>query len=277
MSYIPVDEDGIIRMDKLRNALRSDTSLITIMTANNEIGTIQPISEIAGIAAEKGITFHTDAVQAIGAIKIDVQELNVSMLSMSAHKLHGPKGVGALYIRRGTRITSLIQGGSQETKKRAGTENVPGIVGLGKAINLAAADLEERNIKIKSLRDYLIDKVLSGIPYTRLNGDKKRRLPGNANFSFEFIEGESLLLYLDQKGVSASSGSACTSGSLDPSHVLLAIGLPHELAHGSLRLTLNETNTKDEIDYVLEVLPPIVKRLREMSPLYEKAKRESEV
>lgn len=272
VTYLPVDNYGMICLEDLKAAITDRTILISIMYANNEIGTIQPIEEIGKIARERNIYFHTDAVQAVGNVKIDVKAQNIDMLSLSAHKFYGPKGVGALYIRKGTRIVNLITGGGQERGKRAGTENVPGIVGLGKAIELATEDIDSYNEKLLKLRTKLINGVMERIPYTRLNGHPEKRLPGNANFSFEFIEGESLLLNLDMKGIAASSGSACTSGSLDPSHVLLAIGLPHEIAHGSLRLTLGDENTEEDIDYVLEVLPEIVQRLRDMSPLYEKVK-----
>ena len=244
------------------------------MFANNEIGTIQPIKEIGNIAKEKGIYFHTDAVQAIGHIKIDVNELNIDMLSMSAHKFYGPKGIGALYIRQGVKIDPLIAGGGQERNRRAGTENVPGIVGMGKAIELAYENLDAHNSKLISLRERLIKKVFENIDYVRLNGHPTNRLPGNVNFCFKFIEGESLLLSLDMEGIAGSSGSACTSGTLDPSHVLLAIGLPHEIAHGSLRLTLGDFNSEEEVDYVVEKLIEIVARLRAMSPLYDKAKED---
>lgn len=272
VTYLPVDSYGMISLDDLKAAITDETILISIMYANNEIGTIQPIDEIGKIAKERKIYFHTDAVQAVGNVKIDVKAQNIDMLSLSAHKLYGPKGIGALYIRKGTKIINLITGGGQERGKRAGTENVPGIVGLGKAIELAAENIESYNEKLLGLRKKLIDGVMEKIPYTRLNGHPEKRLPGNANFCFQFIEGESLLLNLDMKGIAASSGSACTSGSLDPSHVLLAIGLPHEIAHGSLRLTLGDENTEEDVDYVLAVLPEIVDRLRNMSPLYEKVK-----
>lgn len=272
VTYLPVDSYGMISLDDLKAAITDETILISIMYANNEIGTIQPIDEIGKIAKERKIYFHTDAVQAVGNVKIDVKAQNIDMLSLSAHKLYGPKGIGALYIRKGTKIINLITGGGQERGKRAGTENVPGIVGLGKAIELATENIESYNEKLLGLRKKLIDGVMEKIPYTRLNGHPEKRLPGNANFCFQFIEGESLLLNLDMKGIAASSGSACTSGSLDPSHVLLAIGLPHEIAHGSLRLTLGDENTEEDVDYVLEVLPEIVDRLRNMSPLYEKVK-----
>ena len=269
MTYLDVDENGRIRLSDLEAAIRPDTILISVMYANNEIGTIQPIREIGAIAHEHGILFHTDAVQAYGHLPIHVDECHIDMLSASGHKLNGPKGIGFLYIRTGVKIRSFIHGGAQERKRRAGTENVPGIVGLGKAVERAFATMEERTAKEKELRDYLIGRVLAEIPYTRLNGHPTDRLPNNANFSFRFIEGESLLIRLDMKGICGSSGSACTSGSLDPSHVLLAIGLPHEIAHGSLRLTLNEEITRDDIDYVVESLKEIVEGLRRMSPLYE--------
>lgn len=269
VTYIDVDENGIIKLDELKKAIRPTTILISVMFANNEIGTIQPIKEIGAIAREHGILFHTDAVQAFGQIPIDVDELNIDMLSSSGHKLNGPKGIGFLYIRKGVKIRSFIHGGAQERKRRAGTENVPGIVGFGKAVEIAIATMDKRIKQETELRDYLIDRILAEIPYTRLNGDRERRLPNNANFSFQFIEGESLLIMLDMAGICGSSGSACTSGSLDPSHVLLAIGLPHEIAHGSLRLTLGEDNTREEMDYVVEKIKGIVERLRSMSPLYE--------
>lgn len=269
VTYIDVDENGIIKLDELKKAIRPTTILISVMFANNEIGTIQPIKEIGAIAREHGILFHTDAVQAFGQIPIDVDELNIDMLSSSGHKLNGPKGIGFLYIRKGVKIRSFIHGGAQERKRRAGTENVPGIVGFGKAVEIAMATMDKRIKQETELRDYLIDRILAEVPYTRLNGDRERRLPNNANFSFQFIEGESLLIMLDMAGICGSSGSACTSGSLDPSHVLLAIGLPHEIAHGSLRLTLGEDNTREEMDYVIEKIKGIVERLRSMSPLYE--------
>ena len=269
ITYVGVDENGILKMDELKSAIRPDTILISVMFANNEIGTIQPIKEIGALAREHGILFHTDAVQAYGQLPIDVDEYNIDMLSASGHKLNGPKGVGFLYIRKGIKIRNLIHGGGQERARRAGTENVPGIVGLGKAVEIAFETMKDRTLYETKLRDYLIDRVLGEIPYTRLNGDRTKRLPNNANFSFQFIEGESLLIMLDMAGICGSSGSACTSGSLDPSHVLLGIGLPHEIAHGSLRLTLGEENTKEEIDYVIEKLKEIVQRLRDMSPLYE--------
>ena len=269
VSYIDVDENGIVKLEELKKAIRPDTILISIMFANNEIGTIQPIKEVGKIAGEHGILFHTDAVQAYGQIPIHVDEYGIDMLSASGHKLCGPKGVGFLYIRKGVKIRSFIHGGAQERKRRAGTENVPGIVGLGKAAQEAAETMKERAERETALRDYLIERMLREIPYTRLNGDARKRLPNNANFSFQLIEGESLLIMLDMEGISGSSGSACTSGSLDPSHVLLAIGLPHEIAHGSLRLTLGADTTKEDLDYVVEKTKQIVERLRSMSPLYE--------
>lgn len=272
VTYLDVDEYGLVDLEQLKNAITDKTILITIMFANNEIGTIQPIEEIGKIARERGVYFHTDAVQAIGNIKIDVNKLNVDMLSMSAHKFYGPKGVGVLYIRDGVKIHPYVHGGAQEKNRRAGTENVAGIVGLAKALELAYENLEEHNKKLIYLRDKLIEEVTSKIDYVRLNGHPQKRLPGNVNFSIEFIEGEALLLSLDMMGIAASSGSACTSGSLDPSHVLLAIGLPHEIAHGSLRFTLGDFNTEEDVDYVVENLVKIVKRLREMSPLYENVK-----
>ena len=270
VTYIGVKENGIIDVKELEAAITPATTLITIMFANNEIGTIQPIKEIGEIAKKNNIIFHTDAVQAVGTIKIDVKELNIDALSLSAHKFYGPKGIGALYVKKGTQFNKFIKGGHQERNKRAGTENVAGIVGLGKAIELAYQDLEEHNQKIKELRDYYVEEITKRIPYIKINGDKEKRLVGNSNISFRFIEGEGLLLNLDLKGICASSGSACTSGSLDPSHVLLAIGLPHEIAHGSLRISVGKYNTKEEIDYVIESLVEIVGRLREMSPLWEK-------
>ncbi len=269
VTYLDVDENGVVKLDQLKKAIRPDTILISVMFANNEIGTIQPIKEIGQIAHEHGILFHTDAVQAFGQIPINVDECHIDMLSASGHKLNGPKGIGFLYIRKGVKIRSFVHGGAQERKRRAGTENVPGIVGLGKAVERAAATMAERSQKETELRDYLIEKVLKEVPYTRLNGHRHNRLPNNINFSFQFIEGESLLIMLDMKGICGSSGSACTSGSLDPSHVLLAIGLPHEIAHGSLRLTLGEDITREDLDYVAESVKEIVERLRSMSPLYE--------
>lgn len=270
VSYIGVDENGIINLDELKNAIKPTTTLITIMFANNEIGTIQPIEEIGKIAKEHNIIFHTDSVQAIGSIEIDVEKLNIDSLSLSAHKFYGPKGIGVLYVKKEIKFNKFINGGHQERNKRAGTENVAGIVGLAKAMELAYRDLEEHNKKIKELRDYYVSQVKEKIPYIKINGDMEKRLPGNSNISFRFIEGESLLLNLDLKGICASSGSACTSGSLDPSHVLLAIGLSHEIAHGSLRISIGKYNTKEEIDYVVESLVEIVGRLHEMSPLWEK-------
>lgn len=269
VTYLDVDEDGKVRLEDLKKAIRPETILISVMFANNEIGTIEPIKEIGQIAHEHGILFHTDAVQAYGQLPINVDECYIDMLSASGHKLNGPKGIGFLYIRKGVKIRSFIHGGAQERKRRAGTENVPGIVGIGTAAKRAADTREERTASEVEVRDYLIDRVLKEIPYSRLNGHRTDRLPNNANFSFQFIEGESLLIMLDGKGICASSGSACTSGSLDPSHVLLAIGLPHEIAHGSLRLTINEEITKEDIDYVVENLKAIIERLRNMSPLYE--------
>lgn len=268
ITYLPVDEYGMIDPDDVRRALTDKTVLISIMTANNEIGTIEPVDEIGKIAKDRGIYFHTDAVQATGSIDVDVNVMNVDMLSMSAHKLYGPKGIGALYIRKGIKTDQFMHGGAQERNRRASTENVPGIVGLGKAIEMAVAEMSQRRERLECLRDKLIKGIMDNIPYVRLNGHPTKRLPGNANLSFEFIEGESILLGLDMKGVAASSGSACTSGSLDPSHVLLAIGLSHETAHGSLRLTLGDENTEQDVDYVIEVLPGIVDRLRQMSPLF---------
>ena len=269
ITYLDVDENGVVKLDELEKAIRPDTILISVMFANNEIGTIQPIEEIGAIAKEHGILFHTDAVQAFGQLPINVDVCHIDMLSASGHKLNGPKGIGFLYIRKGVKIRSFVHGGAQERKRRAGTENVPGIVGLGKAVERAMSSMEERTAKERETRDYLIERVLTEIPYCRLNGDRTRRLPNNANFSFQFLEGESLLIMLDMKGICASSGSACTSGSLDPSHVLLAIGLPHEIAHGSLRMTLSAETTKEDIDYTIDNLKEIVAHLRSMSPLYE--------
>ena len=269
ITYVDVDENGVIKLDELKKAIRPDTILISVMFANNEIGTIQPIKEIGEIAKEHGILFHTDAVQAYGHVPINVDEDHIDMLSTSGHKINGPKGIGFLYIRKGIKIRSFVHGGQQERSRRAGTENIPGIVGYGAAVKRAFESLTERMKKETELRDYLIERIEKEIPYCRLNGDRVKRLPNNVNFSFQFIEGESLLIMLDMKGICASSGSACTSGSLDPSHVLLAIGLPHEIAHGSLRLTLSEENTKEEIDYVVDSIKEIVNKLRSMSPLYE--------
>jgi len=274
VTYLDVDKYGMVNVEQLKDAITDETILISIMFANNEIGTIQPIKEIGAIAKEKGIYFHTDAVQAIGNVKIDVNELNIDLLSMSAHKFYGPKGVGALYIRQGVKIDSLIHGGAQERNKRASTENVPAIVGLGKAIELAYENIDSHNKKLTALRQRLIKGVFDNIDYVRLNGHPEKRLPGNTSFCFRFVEGESLLLSLDMKGIAGSSGSACTSGSLDPSHVLLAIGLPHEIAHGSLRLALGDFNTEEEVDFVVKALVEIVDRLRQMSPLYENVKGE---
>lgn len=269
VTYLDVDEDGVVKLDDLKEAIKPTTILISVMFANNEIGTIQPIKEIGKIARENGVLFHTDAVQAFGQVPIDVDECNIDMLSASGHKLNGPKGIGFLYIRKGVKIRSFVHGGAQERKRRAGTENVPGIIGIGTATARAIRTMEERTAKEIELRNYLIARILGEIPYVKLNGHPEKRLPNNANFSFRFIEGESLLIMLDMKGICASSGSACTSGSLDPSHVLLAIGLPHEIAHGSLRLTLSEETTKEELDYVVDCLKEIVANLRKMSPLYE--------
>lgn len=269
VTYLDVDEFGVVKLEELKKAIRPDTILITIMFANNEIGTIEPVAEIGKIAREHGILFHTDAVQAFGQVPIQVDELNIDMLSASAHKLNGPKGIGFLYIRKGIKIRSFLHGGAQERKRRAGTENVPGIVGFGKAVELALNSMEERAKRECELRDYLMERVLKEIPFTRVNGDRTNRLPNNVNLCFQFVEGESLLIMLDMKGICGSSGSACTSGSLDPSHVLLAIGLPHEIAHGSLRLTLGSDTTKEDMDTVVEAIKEIVTQLREMSPLYE--------
>jgi len=267
VTYLPVDEYGLVKPEDLKKAITDKTILVSIMFANNEIGTIEPIEELVKIAHEKNVYFHTDAVQAVGNIPIDVKKLDVDLLSLSAHKIYGPKGVGALYIKNGVKIHSLIQGGTQEKNRRAGTENVPGIVGLGEAIELITKNLDSHINKLTFLRDKLINGILEKIPYTRLNGHPTKRLPGNVNVSFEFIDGESLILNLDMAGICASSGSACTSGSLEPSHVLLAIGLPRELARGSLRLTIGKENTEEDIDKVLEVLPQIIKRLRSISQI----------
>ena len=269
ITYLDVDENGIIRLEDLEKAITPETILISVMFANNEIGSIQPIKEIGLIAKEHGILFHTDAVQAFCQVPINVDECNIDMLSSSGHKINGPKGIGFLYIRKGVKIRSFVHGGAQERKRRAGTENVPGIVGYGVAAQRANASMEERTKKEIELRDYLISRITTEIPYVRLNGDKVKRLPNNVNVSFQFVEGESLLLMLDSYGICASSGSACTSGSLDPSHVLLAIGLPHEIAHGSLRMTLSEETTKEDVDYTVDRLKEIVQKLRSMSPLYE--------
>jgi len=269
ITYVNVDENGVVKLDELKAAIRPDTILISVMAANNEIGTIEPIAEIGKIAKENKILFHTDAVQAFAHIPINVNEMNIDMLSASGHKINGPKGIGFMYIRKGVKIGSFIHGGAQERNRRAGTHNVPGIVGMGKATEILLDNQKEKAQKQIELRDYLINRVLEEVPYSRLNGHRTQRLPNNVNFCFRFIEGESLLILLDQNGICASSGSACTSGSLDPSHVLLAIGLPHEIAHGSLRLTLSEETTKEEIDFTVEKLKTIVERLRNMSPLYE--------
>lgn len=269
VTYLDVDENGLVDLNTLEAAIRPDTFLISIMFANNEIGTIEPIKEIGEIAHRHGILFHTDAVQAFGQIPIHVDEMNIDMLSASGHKFNGPKGIGFLYIKKGLKLKSFIHGGQQERGRRAGTENVPGIVGIAKACEIAMAEMEERIKKETELRDYLIERILKEIPYTRLNGHSKKRLPNNVNISFQFVEGESILIMLDMAGICASSGSACTSGSVDPSHVLLAIGLPHEIAHGSLRLTIGYENTKEEMDTVVDNLKRIITNLRNMSPLYE--------
>lgn len=269
VTYVGVDADGVVKLEELEAAIRPDTILITIMAANNEIGTIQPLKEIGEIAHKHGVLFHTDAVQAYAHIPLDVDDMNIDMLSASGHKIHGPKGIGIMYIRKGVKILSFIHGGAQERRRRAGTHNVPGIVGMGKAVEIASERMEEQSASIAKMRDYLIEQVLEKVPYARLNGHRTNRLPNNANFCFRFIEGEGMLILLDQAGICGSSGSACTSGSLDPSHVLLAIGLPHEIAHGSLRLTLSEDTTKEDIDYTVDKLAEIIARLRSMSPLYE--------
>ena len=274
VTYVPVDSAGIVNPDDLVSALTDRTILVSIMHANNEVGTIQPIAAIGRLLRERKVIFHTDAVQTVGTIPVNVSELSVDLLSMAAHKFYGPKGVGALYARKGIKLEPLIYGGGQERNRRAGTENIAGIIGMAKALTLANAGLAENQKRITVLRDYLIDNVLSRFDHVRLNGDRTGRLPGNANFSFEYIEGESLLLNLDLKGIAASSGSACTSGSLEPSHVLLAMGICHEIAHGSLRLTLGKSTTREEIDYLLEVLPEIVAKLRAMSPLYNSERKE---
>jgi cysteine desulfurase len=269
VTYLKVDEYGLIDLNELKNAIKDTTILISIMFANNEIGTIQPIKEIGKIAKENDVIFHTDAVQAVGHMDIDVKDMNIDLLSISSHKLYGPKGIGALYVKKGIKLKAFIHGGAQERRRRGGTENVPAIVGFGKAIELAIENMAKESERQADLRDYLINEVLEKIPYSKLNGHPVKRLPNNVNISFEFIEGESLLIMLDMKGFCGSSGSACTSGALDPSHVLLAIGLPHEIAHGSLRISLGESNTKEDIDSLIEALKGIVSRLREMSPLYE--------
>ena len=269
VTYLDVDENGIVSPEAVEAAIRPDTILVSVMFANNEIGSIQPIKEIGEIAHKHGVLFHTDAVQAFGQVPINVDEMNIDMLSSSGLKLNGPKGIGLLYIRKGVKTRAFVHGGAQERKRRAGTENVPGIVGLGKAVELAMASMDQRMKQETELRDYAISRIEREIPYCRLNGDRVKRLPNNINFSFQFVEGESLLIMLDMKGICASSGSACTSGSLDPSHVLLAIGLPHEIAHGSLRMTLGADTTKEDIDYTVDQLKEIVAHLRSMSPLYE--------
>ena len=269
VTYLDVDEYGVVKLDELKKAIRPETILISVMFANNEIGTVQPIKEIGEIANKNGILFHTDAVQAFGHVPINVDECHIDMLSSSAHKLNGPRGVGFLYIRTGVKTKAFIHGGAQERKRRGGTENTPGIVGFGKAVEIAMATMKERTQQEKTLRDHLIERVMKEVPFVRLNGHPSKRLSNNANFAFQFIEGESLLIMLDMDGICGSSGSACTSGSLDPSHVLLAIGLPHEIAHGSLRLTLNEEITMEQIDFTVESIKKIVARLRAMSPLYE--------
>lgn len=273
VTYIPVDEKGLINPEDIKKAMRDDTALVTIMFANNEIGTIQPIKEIADICHEHKVLFHTDAVQAVGNVEINVKDMGIDLLSVSGHKIHAQKGIGALYIRKGIVIPNLIYGGAQEKNKRAGTENTAGIVGFAKAMEIACADIPEKIEKVTAMRNRLIDGILK-LPRTRLNGDRDKRLCGNCNISIEGVEGESLLLMLDLHGICASSGSACTSGSLDPSHVLLALGLKHEVAHGSLRLSISDETTDEDIDYILEVIPAVVKRLRDMSPLWEKMMKE---
>ncbi|MCB2354100.1 cysteine desulfurase NifS [Clostridium estertheticum] len=269
ITYLPVDEYGFINIKDLENAITDKTILVSVMFANNEIGTIEPIKEIGALCRSKKILFHTDAVQAVGHIPVDVKDMNIDLLSLAGHKFYGPKGIGALYIRKGIKIENLIHGGGQERNKRAGTENVASVVGIGKALELAVENMEENNKKLVILRDKLMNGLLK-VPFTRLNGPiGEKRLPGNSNISFRFVEGESILLMLDAKGIAASSGSACTSGSLDPSHVLLAIGLIHEIAHGSLRLTIGDATTEEEVDYVLETVPKVIQRLRDMSPLYD--------
>ena len=276
ITFVGVDDQGIIRMDELKAAIRPDTILISVMYANNEIGTVQPIREIGALARSKGIIFHTDAVQAFGHIPIDVEADNIDLLSASAHKLHGPKGVGMLYMKNGIKLTPLLHGGAQERNRRAGTLNVPGIVGFGKAAEIAKKNMAATGAKLKDMNHYLMDRILKEIPFSKLNGDRDKRLPGSVNISFRFIEGESMLMMVDMKGVAASTGSACASGSLDPSHVLLAIGLPHEIAHGSIRLTMSEDTTKEDLDYTVEVLKEVVAKLRAMSPLYEDALKKKE-
>lgn len=272
VTYLPISEDGLVSVEDVKNAIREDTAIVSIMYANNEIGTIQPIKEIGAVCREKGVIFHTDAVQAIGNVEIDVKDQNIDILSMSGHKIHAQKGVGAIYVKKGIVLPNLIYGGAQERNKRAGTENVPAIVGFGTAIEIATNGIAEKAEKVTAMRNRLIDGILK-LSHTRLNGSREKRLPGNCNISIEGIEGESLLLMLDMYGICASSGSACTSGSLDPSHVLLALGLKHEVAHGSLRLSISEENTDEDVDYILEVVPKVVERLREMSPLWEKIQK----
>lgn len=269
ITYLDVDENGIVDLEQLEKAIRPDTILISVMFANNEIGTIEPIAEIGKIAHEHGVLFHTDAVQAYTQVPIDVEAMHIDMMSTSGHKINGPKGIGFLYIRKGVKIRSFVHGGAQERRRRAGTENVTGIIGLAKAAQIVTDNMEERTAGERAVRDHLIERIEKEIPYAKLNGDRTRRLPNNVNFSFRFIEGESMLIMLDGKGICASSGSACTSGSLDPSHVLLAIGLPHEIAHGSLRLTISDATTMEDADYVVDNLKEIIARLRDMSPLYE--------
>ena len=275
VTLLDVHQDGIVRVDELKAAIRPDTCLVTVMYANNEIGTIQPIAEIGAVCREQGIPFHSDAVQAVGHLPISVAKENIDLMSMSAHKFHGPKGIGALYCRRGIRLTNFIEGGAQERNRRGGTENLPAICGMAAALEDACTGMEERSKTVSAMRDRIIDQIVQNIPYVRVNGDREKRLPGNVNICFEGIEGESLLLRLDLEGICASSGSACTSGSLDPSHVLLAIGLPKEIAHGSLRLTLDEENTEEDVQHLLEVLPGIVSGLREMSPVWEEMMKEN--
>lgn len=275
ITLLPVHENGVVRVEDVRDALREDTALVTVMFANNEIGTIQPVAEIAALCRDRGVLFHTDAVQAVGHVPVDFAGMGIDMLSLSAHKFHGPRGIGCLLLRKGIRLPNLIDGGAQERGRRAGTENTVGIVGMATAMQIACSRIEDKTPRITALRDRLIDGLLRSVPRCRLNGDREKRLPGNVNISFEGVEGESLLLMLDMKGICASSGSACTSGSLDPSHVLLAIGLIHEVAHGSLRLTLSEDNTDEEVDYILETIPAVVSRLRDMSPLWERMMKEN--
>lgn len=277
VTYLNVDKDGLVDLDYLKKSIRKDTVLISVMFANNEIGTVEPIKEIGEIASAHNVLFHTDAVQAVGNLRIDVREMKIDLMSMSGHKLYGPKGIGALYIRKGIKIDNLIHGGGQERKKRASTENTAAIMGLKKSLELLYDNFEEHNNKLKTMRDKLVNRVINEIPYVIYTGHKEKRLPGNASFCFKYIEGESLLLMLDAKGIQGSTGSACASGSLDPSHVLLAIGLPHEIAHGSLRLTLSEDISEDDIDYVVQELKEVVYNLREMSPLYDEAKSKGEI